>query len=97
MAITKDDVVHVAGLARLELTHDETELYTAQLKRILGYVEKLSTLDTSKVEPLFYSSTPDALLREDSVGPSLARGEALENAPQKDRGCFKVPRIIEQP
>ncbi len=95
MAITKDDVVHVARLARLELTGDETELYTAQLKRIFGYVEKLSALDTSKVEPLFYSSAPGALLREDSAAPSLARDSALENAPQHDRGCFKVPRIIE--
>ncbi|MEK7679942.1 MAG: Asp-tRNA(Asn)/Glu-tRNA(Gln) amidotransferase subunit GatC [Deltaproteobacteria bacterium] len=95
MAITKDDVAHAAKLARLELTRDETELYTAQLKRILGYVEKLEALDTSKVEPLFYSSTPDALLREDSVEPSISRDEALKNAPQADKGCFKVPRIIE--
>ena len=95
MAITRDDVAHAAGLARLELTSDETELYTAQLKRILGYVEKLSALDTSKVEPLFYSSTPDALLREDFAEPSISRDEALKNAPQSDKGCFKVPRIIE--
>ena len=95
MAITKDDVLHAAKLARLELTSDETELYTAQLKRILGYVEKLSALDTSRVEPLFYSSTPDALLREDFVEPSLALDEALKNAPQSDKGRFRVPRIIE--
>lgn len=95
MAITKDDVAHAARLARLELTSDETELYTAQLKRILGYVEKLEALDTSKVEPLFYSSTPDALLREDCAEPSISHDEALKNAPQSDKGCFKVPRIIE--
>lgn len=92
--ITKDDVVHAADLARLELTEEESEIYTGQIQRILGYVEKLSELDTAGVEPTAHTVTSKAM-REDVVSASLAREEALSNAPVAQKGCFKVPKIIE--
>lgn len=95
MAITKKDVLHVADLARLALTGEEIELYTGQLQRILNYVEKLSELDTAGVEPTTYTVPPETKMREDKVTPSLPQAEALMNAPEKDKGCFKVPQIIE--
>ncbi len=95
MSITKEDVVHVADLARLALTDEEIELYTAQMQKILGYVEKLSTLDTEGVEPSGAYAGGESL-RKDDVTPSLAQEKALQNAPQEARGCFKVPRIIEE-
>ncbi len=95
MSITREDVVHVADLARLALTDEEIELYTAQMKKILGYVEKLSALDTTGVEPSGNYAAGESL-REDAVRPSLEREKALQNAPAKARGCFKVPRIIEE-
>jgi aspartyl-tRNA(Asn)/glutamyl-tRNA(Gln) amidotransferase subunit C len=95
MSIDKKDVLHVANLARLALTDKEIELYTSQLKRILGYVEKLSELDTTGVEPTTYTVPLNTAFREDKAKPSLAREEALWNAPEEDRGCFKVPQIIE--
>ncbi len=95
MSITRDDVVHVADLARLALTDEEIALYTAQMQKILGYVEKLSALDTEGVEPSGAYAGGERL-REDAVRPSLEHEKALKNAPEKARGCFKVPRIIEE-
>ena len=95
MSITEKDVRHVALLARLALTDEETALYTEQLGRILHYVEKLSELDTEGVEPTTYTVPLREVFREDRAGGSLERGEALKNAPESARGCFKVPKIIE--
>lgn len=95
MSITKKDVQKVAELARLELTAEETELYTTQLKRILGYVEKLSELDTGGVEPTSSTVPLRSVMRDDVVAESLPREKALANAPLSERGCFKVPKIIE--
>ena len=93
--ITRDDVLKAAELARLALTDEETELYTGQMQRILGYVEKLSELDTTGVEPTVYTADVNGAMREDKVAPSLPREEALANGPVTERGCFKVPQIIE--
>lgn len=95
MSIEKKDVLHVADLARLALTESEIELYTSQLKRILGYVEKLSELDTAGIEPTTHTVPMKTAFREDIVKESLKREDALWNAPAEDRGCFKVPQIIE--
>ncbi|MEE9614245.1 MAG: Asp-tRNA(Asn)/Glu-tRNA(Gln) amidotransferase subunit GatC [Thermodesulfobacteriota bacterium] len=96
MAITQKDVAHAAGLARLELTEEESRLYTGQLKRILDYVEKLSEVDTAGVEPTT-CTVPEGggKLREDAAREPLPREEALANAPKSERDCFKVPKIIE--
>lgn len=95
MSITKKDVAKVADLARLALTENETEIYTTQLTRILGYVEKLSELDTTGVRPTTYTVPLKTAFREDNVRESLPHEEALKNAPESERGCFKVPQIIE--
>lgn len=95
MSITKKDVLHVADLARLALTEDEIDLYTGQLQRILSYVEKLSELDTAGVTPTTTTVPPETAFREDMVTPSLERDDALRNAPLAEKGCFKVPKIIE--
>ena len=95
MSIDKKDVLKVANLARLALTDSEIELYTSQLQRILGYVEKLSELDTTGVEPTTNTVPLKTAFREDRVKESLSREDALWNAPDEDRGCFKVPQIIE--
>lgn len=94
MPIAKKDVLHVAELARLALSEKEIDLYTGQLQRILSYVEKLSELETGDVEAACTANLETAL-REDRVTGSLPREDALRNAPEKERGCFKVPQIIE--
>ncbi|HHL39455.1 MAG TPA: Asp-tRNA(Asn)/Glu-tRNA(Gln) amidotransferase subunit GatC [Deltaproteobacteria bacterium] len=95
MAISVEDVEHVAELARLELTDGEKRLYASQLQRILEYVEKLSAVETDGVEPTFSTVPGPQRLREDRVEPSLERAKALENGPDCEGGTFRVPRIIE--
>ncbi len=93
--ITKKDVEYVAKLARLKLSEEEKERFTKQLDQILKYVGKLNKLDTEKVKPTSHVLPLKNVFREDKVGKSLEVEKALENAPEKARGFFKVPRIIE--
>jgi len=95
MDIEKKDVLHVADLARLALTDEETTLYTEQLGKILSYVTKLSDLDTASIRPSEQDGNAEEGPREDVITPSLTPEHALQNAPEKGRRCFKVPRIIE--
>lgn len=95
MAITKKDVERVATLARLALSQEEAELYASQMAKILTHVEKLGALDTTDVEPTAYAASAKTMFRKDETKPSLPQNEILNNSPEKAKGCFKVPRIIE--
>jgi len=91
MAITRDDVLHVARLARLALREDEVERLQEQLNAILDAVGKVSELDLADVPP---TSHPLALVNvfgDDEPRPSLTREEALANAPDPEDGHFGVP------
>lgn len=94
MAITKEDVQNVADLARLRLDEADAQVYADQLDRILGYVEKLSEVDTTGVPPTT-GGIEGSALRADVATASLSRELALANAPAQQDGCFKVPKIIE--
>jgi aspartyl-tRNA(Asn)/glutamyl-tRNA(Gln) amidotransferase subunit C len=96
MALSREEVRHIARLARLELAPEEEERLAQQLSAILDYVKQLEALDVSQVEPMTHALAEGAApLREDQVAPSLAPEEALRNAPARAGTCFKVPRIIE--
>ncbi len=94
MALTRDEVLHVADLARLSLLPEEIELFTRQLNDILAYVEKLQELDTEGVEPLAHVVLVFNVFREDAVRKGLDRKNVLNNAPAREEGAFLVPRII---
>ena len=94
MALTRDEVLHVADLARLSLVPVEIEVFTRQLNDILAYISKLQELDTAGVEPLAHVIPVFNVLREDAVIPGLDRDTALSNAPAREEGAFVVPRII---
>jgi aspartyl-tRNA(Asn)/glutamyl-tRNA(Gln) amidotransferase subunit C len=94
MALTREEVLHVAELARLSLSPEEIELFTVQLNEILEYVEKLQELDTSGVAPLAHVIPLCNVFREDQVRESLPLDAVLENAPAREDGNFLVPRII---
>jgi aspartyl-tRNA(Asn)/glutamyl-tRNA(Gln) amidotransferase subunit C len=94
MALTRDEVLHVANLARLTLGLEEIELFTRQLNDILAYVEKLQELDTTGVEPLAHVIPVFNVFREDVVRDGLDRDTALGNAPAREEGAFVVPRVI---
>jgi len=93
--ITKKEVEYVARLARLRLTEEEKEKYTKQLADILKYINKLSELDTEKVEPTFHVLQLSNVFRDDKVKPSLKQEEILTNAPEVEYGHFKVKKVIE--
>ncbi|MFH7326505.1 Asp-tRNA(Asn)/Glu-tRNA(Gln) amidotransferase subunit GatC [Desulfurivibrio sp. C05AmB] len=94
MRIGPEKVAEVARLARLELEPEEVEGLAAELSNILQYVDKLSELDTTGVEPLSNALAEVNAFREDEVQPSLPRQEALANAPRATSEAFVVPRVI---
>ncbi len=95
MAITRDEVLYIAKLARLEFSDEEVEEFTHQLGRILDYINKLKELDVDHVEPSYHVLELVSVMREDEVKEGLSQEEALANAPDAKDGFFRVPRIIE--
>jgi aspartyl-tRNA(Asn)/glutamyl-tRNA(Gln) amidotransferase subunit C len=93
--LSKDDVLRIAELARLDLTADEVELFTRQLADILRYVEQIQALDTTGVAPTSHVMHRP-IEREDRPHQSLPRTAALANAPDaaSESGLFKVPRVM---
>jgi aspartyl-tRNA(Asn)/glutamyl-tRNA(Gln) amidotransferase subunit C len=95
MNITQQEVEHVAKLARLELSKTEKETYAKQLSQILTYMQTLNRYETTGIEPTATVLGETNVVREDTVGPSLTVDQALANAPEREGGYFKVPKIIE--
>ena len=93
MAISREDVLHVARLARLEIPENEIERVRAELGAILEAVGKVSELDLSGVEPTSHPLDLVNRWAEDEPRPSLTRDEALANAPDPADGAFRVPAV----
>lgn len=94
MKISRDDVKHVALLARLKLSEEEIELYTEQMNSILEYAATLQQIDTRSVPPTAHAVQLSNVLREDEVKESMEQEIVLQNAPEADDGFFRVPRIV---
>ncbi len=94
MTIRKEDVEHVAHLARLHLDGEELDQMTEQLDMILSYVAKLDELDTTGIEPTTHAFSITNAFRQDQVDPSLDQKEALANGPEHTEDSFVVPRVI---
>jgi aspartyl-tRNA(Asn)/glutamyl-tRNA(Gln) amidotransferase subunit C len=94
-SLSREDVLAIAELARLDLTSDEVELFTRQLAGILDYVEQIRALDTTGVAPTSHVMNRP-IERDDVPAPSLERSAALANAPDaaSEAGLFKVPRVM---
>ena len=95
MSLSREEIDHVALLARLELDDETSEQMRIQLGRVLEYVEKLGELDTDGVEPMSHPGELVNVFRPDETKPSLGREDVLANAPDHGKGCFRVPRVIE--
>lgn len=95
MAITRKDVEHAARLARLALSEEEKIHFTEQLGKILGYMEKLNELDTSKVPPTAHPFASKTVWREDRARRWSRAEPILENAPEREETYFKVKKVIE--
>jgi len=92
--LTKEQVEHVALLARLELSDEEKEKYATQLSAILEYAEALNKVDTENVPPTAHVLPLKNVFREDRVCDHLANEKALANAPDREGNYFRVPRIL---
>jgi aspartyl-tRNA(Asn)/glutamyl-tRNA(Gln) amidotransferase subunit C len=91
MAISRDEVVHVARLARLALTEEELDRFAGQLDAILEAVGKVAELDLSGVEPTLHPLALSNVWADDEPRPSLPVDDALANAPAPEDGAFRVP------
>ena len=95
MSVSRDDVRHVAQLARLVFSEDEEAQIADELSQILDYVDKLDELDTSGVPPMSHVLDVTNVFRPDAVEQRIDRAQALEPAPEADDKYIRVPKVIE--
>jgi aspartyl-tRNA(Asn)/glutamyl-tRNA(Gln) amidotransferase subunit C len=95
MALTLEEVRHIAHLARLRLTADEEARYRTQLSAILEYAARLRSIDTSSIPPTASVLLLDAPLRQDLARPSGAASHLLANAPESAEAMFRIPPVFE--
>ena len=93
MSISRDDVLHVARLARLEIPEDELDAVQAQLAAIVDAVGKVGELDLADVPPTSHPLDVVNAWGDDEPRPSLAQEDALANAPDPEAGAFRVPAV----
>ena len=96
MKITNKLIQDIAALAKLEFDERSAEQMKADLEKIIGFVDKLSEIDTEGVDPLIYLSEEVNVLREDEIKAVVSQVEALKNAPEKDSDYFKVPTVLKK-
>ncbi len=95
MALTRADVVHIADLARLELTDEEIETYQEQLTAVLDYVAMLDDLDLTDVVPTAHAITRQNVFRADVAEPSLSIDDVLFNAPEQQDAQFRIQSVLD--
>jgi aspartyl-tRNA(Asn)/glutamyl-tRNA(Gln) amidotransferase subunit C len=92
--LSRDDVAHVAGLARLSLSAEELDMFTGQLARVIDHARDVAALDVADVPPTAHPLPIRNVYRHDEPWPGLERDEVLAVAPAVEDGRFKVPRIV---
>lgn len=95
MAISENEVLKVARLARIGLNPDELKLFSGQLEAIIEFIDKLKEVDVSSVKPTSHVLDIHNVLRQDIPKSSLPKEAVLNNAPESLKGYFKVPKAIE--
>lgn len=94
MKLSKEEVLKIATLARLELSASEVEKYSHQLSSILEYVEKLNQLNIEGIEPTAHAVLVPTPFREDRVAQDETMEKSLQNAPDREETFFKVPKVL---
>jgi aspartyl-tRNA(Asn)/glutamyl-tRNA(Gln) amidotransferase subunit C len=94
MSLSRADVEKVSLLGRLLLSEEELDKMTAQLARVVGYVEQLNEVNTDNVQPMAHALDMHNVFRDDLLGESLPREAALANAPKRDSECYRVPAVL---
>ncbi len=94
MAITMQEIEHLAKLSKLALSVEEKERLTGEMQSILAFADKLSALKT-EADPTMFAADEKNVFRQDEIKPSLSTAEILQNAPKADMECFVVPKTVE--
>jgi aspartyl-tRNA(Asn)/glutamyl-tRNA(Gln) amidotransferase subunit C len=95
VSLTREQVIEIAELAKLDLTEEEIIKYGSQLSAVLDYATRLDQLNTDHIPPTASVLPLDTVLREDEVRPSLARDKVVANAPDAVEGQFRVNAVLE--
>ena len=96
MKITEELIDHLAHLARLEFQGEDKVSIKKDMERMIEFVDKLSEVDTTNVEPLIFMSEEINRLREDEPKVTVTHEEALKNAPKKDSDYFRIPKVLDK-
>ena len=94
MEVTREDVLRCARLTDLSLREEEIEPLRRDMAKLLSHAESLNGLDLEGVEPTIQGPGTSLLRRQDVIRPGFSQAEALANAPEQDRGYFRVPKVI---
>ena len=95
MKLTREEVLHIARLARVALTEEEINRMSDQLSKLLDHFEVLQKVDTTDIPPTAQSVDLQSVMRNDDVKPSLSADEVLANAPRREDNCFRVRPVLE--
>jgi aspartyl-tRNA(Asn)/glutamyl-tRNA(Gln) amidotransferase subunit C len=95
MKLTREEVLHIAQLARVALTEEEINRMQEQLSNLLEHFEVLQKVDTTNVPPTAQSVSLQSIMRADEVQPSLPTEDVLANAPRREGDCFRVRAVLE--
>lgn len=92
--ISREEIIHIAKLAMLELSQQEIDNYTKDMQEILGYAEMINNLDTSNIDETIAATEQKNVFRKDEVIEPQSREELLQNAPSQDEGMFRIPKVL---
>ena len=92
--VTREDVLKIAKLARLEIRENELEKFTGQMNNILDFITKLNKLDTKNIEPTSHAISMETPFREDQVIQNKIREKVFEVSPDHEGNLFRVPKVI---
>ncbi|MFM2133743.1 MAG: Glutamyl-tRNA(Gln) amidotransferase subunit [Bacteroidota bacterium] len=92
--VTRETVLKVAELSKLRLDESKIDAFTEQFSQLLSYIGEIDTMNLDGVEPLVHITESTNVFREDVPHTSLSRDEALSNAPKRNEGFFKVPKVL---
>ena len=95
MKLSREEVEHIADLAKLSLSDEEIARYQEQLSAILEHFDQLQELETEEIPPTATVLPLRSVMRDDEARPPLERERVLENAPDAEDGCFWVPAVLE--
>lgn len=95
MSTPQIDVAYIAKLARIDLTEEETAIFTKDLDKVLAYITKLESYDVTGIAPMNHPLPTMDVMRQDTPKQGLSQEQALSNAPQQTQGQFRTPKVVE--